>query len=184
MKTSNSPRLLEKYRKDVIPAMEKKFGYKNVMAVPMVEKVVLNVGIGRITKDDKAIEKMQRDLAKLTGQKVTIRKAKKSIAGFKLREGMDVGMAVTLRGARMYDFIDRLVAIALPRSKDFHGIDPKNFDARGNLNLGIREHNIFPEISYESLKDIFGFQVTVTTTAKTKEEGQELLKLLGFPIRA
>lgn len=173
---------MQKYRKEIIPAMQSKFGYKNVMAVPKLEKVVINVGTGRVAKEPKFVERVEEDLIKLSGQKPSIRKAKKSIAGFKLREGMDVGIAVTLRGKRMYDFIDRLISIALPRSRDFHGLNSKSFDKAGNLSIGIKEHNIFPEISYESLKDIFGLEVTVVTTAKSKEEGLELLKLFGFPL--
>jgi large subunit ribosomal protein L5 len=175
--------LLLKYRKDIVPVMKEKFGIKNIMAVPKIEKVVINIGVGRMAKDDKFIEKVERDLGLLSGQKAVLRKAKKSISGFKLREGMDVGVTVTLRGRRMYDFINRLNNIALPRSKDFRGIDTKNFDKKGNLNLGIKEHSIFPEIHYESLKDIFGLQITVVTTARNREEGVELLKLAGFPIK-
>lgn len=175
--------LLNKYRKEVIPAMQKKFGIDNVMAVPRVDKVVINVGIGKMAKDDKFIEKAVRDLGLLSGQKPVFRKAKQSISGFKSRQGMNIGLVVTLRGNRMYDFIDRLIHIALPRSKDFRGIDSKNFDKNGNLNLGIKEHSIFPEIHYESLKDIFGLEITVVTTAKDRERGIELLRLLGFPIK-
>jgi len=175
--------LLEQYRKKIIPAMQKDFGIKNVMAIPRVEKVVINVGIGKMTKDDKFIEKAQRDLALLSGQKPVFRKAKKSISGFKSREGTNIGMVVTLRGKRMYDFIDRLIHVALPRSKDFRGLDIKNFDSNGNLNLGIKEHNIFPEVTYESLKDIFGLEVTVVTSARNREKGIALLKLMGFPLR-
>lgn len=179
------PRLLAKYRKDVIPAMREKFGYKNVMAIPKIEKVVVNVGYGRraVSKDTKAIEKIEQDLAKITGQKPAVRKAKKSISGFKLRQGLDVGFATTLRGRRMYDFIDRLISIALPRSRDFHGLDTKAFDQRGSLSIGIKEQTIFPEVSYESLKDIFSLQVTIATTAESKDEGIELLRLIGFPIK-
>lgn len=182
---SNMPRLLIKYRKEILPAMKAKFGYKNVMAMPKIEKVVVNVGFGRraVAKETKAIEKIERDLSKITGQKTAIRKAKKSISGFKVRQGLDVGMVATLRGRRMYDFIDRLISIALPRSKDFHGLEQKAFDQHGNLNLGIKEQTIFPEVTYESLKDIFSLQVTVATTANSKEEGIELLRLMGFPIK-
>src|SRR3989344_4397458 len=175
--------LLVKYRKEVVPAMQKKFGIDNIMAVPKIQKVVINVGIGKMTKDDKFIEKAQRDLALLSGQKPVFRKAKKSISGFKSREGTNIGMVVTLRGKRMYDFIDRLIHVALPRSKDFRGLDIKNFDSNGNLNLGIKEHNIFPEVTYESLKDIFGLEVTVVTSARNREKGIALLKLMGFPLR-
>ena len=175
--------LLTKYRKEVVPAMQKKFEIDNVMAVPRVSKVVINVGIGKMTKDDKFVEKAQRDIALLSGQKPVFRKAKKSIAGFKSREGTNIGLVATLRGKRMYDFIDRLIHIALPRSKDFRGIDLRNFDKMGNLNLGIKEHSIFPEIHYESLKDVFSLQITVTTTSKSREQGIELLRLIGFPIK-
>ena len=175
-------RLLQKYRKEVVPALQKEFGVKNVMAVPKVEKVVVSTGIGKIVKDEKTVEKIANDLAKLTGQKPVFRKAKKSIASFKVREGVNIGLMVTLRGKRMYDFMDRLVSVALPRSKDFRGIDTKNFDKNGNLNLGIKESSIFPEITYETLKDIFGLEVTVVTTARDKEKGIALLKLMGFPI--
>lgn len=175
--------LLVQYRKEVVPAMQKKFGIDNIMAVPKIEKVVINVGIGKVAKDDKFIEKVVRDLGLLSGQKPVFRKAKKSISGFKSREGMNIGLVVTLRGGRMYDFIDRLIHVALPRSKDFRGIDPKNFDKMGNLNLGIKEHSIFPEIHYESLKDIFGLEITVVTKAKNREQGIDLLKLMGFPIK-
>ncbi len=175
--------LLEQYRKKIVPAMQKDFSIKNVMAVPKVEKVVINVGIGKMVKDDKFIEKAKKDLALLSGQKPVARQAKKSISGFKLRQGVDIGLVVTLRGKRMYDFIDRLIHVALPRSKDFRGIDKKNFDSNGNLNLGIKEHSIFPEITYESLKDIFGLEVTVVTSARNKDMGIALLKLMGFPIK-
>ena len=178
-----SVNLLNKYRKEVVPAMQKKFGIENVMAVPKIDKVVINVGIGKVAKDDKFIEKVVRDLGLLSGQKPVFRKAKQSISGFKSREGMNVGLVVTLRGKRMYDFIDRLINVSLPRSKDFRGIDPKHFDKDGNLNLGLKEHSIFPEIHYESLKDIFGLEITVVTTAKNRERGVELLRLFGFPIK-
>ncbi len=179
------PRLLIKYRKEVAPVMQGKFGYKSIMAVPRIEKVVINVGFGRkaVAKETAAIEKIEKDLAKLTGQKPAVRKAKKSISGFKVRQGMEIGAMVTLHGKRMYDFIDRLVSIALPRSRDFHGLDPKSFDKQGSLSIGIKEHSIFPEITYESLKDIFGLEISVITSAKSQEEGMELLKLMGFPIR-
>ena len=181
----DQPRLLAKFREKIIPAMREKFGYKSVMAVPRIDKVVINVGFGRraVVKETAAIEKIEKDLAKLTGQKPAVRKAKKSIAGFKVRQGMEIGAMITLRGKRMYDFIDRLISIALPRSRDFHGLDPKSFDKQGSLSIGLKEHSIFPEITYESLKDIFGLEISVVTTAKSQEEGMELLKLMGFPIR-
>lgn len=176
-------RLQEKYRKQVAPALQKEFGIANIMAVPRIEKVTVNAGIGRMLKDDKAVEKARRDLALLTGQKPVDRKAKKSISSFKLREGVTVGLSVTLRGKRMYDFLDRFIGIALPLSKDFRGIELKNVDERGNLNYGVKEHNIFPEITYESLKDIFGLQITVVTTARNREQGIALLRHMGFPLK-
>ncbi len=178
-----TPRMLKLYRTKVVPQMMADFKYKTVMAVPKIEKVVVNIGTGRMVKDAKFLEKAEKDLQQLTGQKPSIRKAKKSISGFKLREGTDVGMAVTLRGRRMYDFIDRLVSIALPRTRDFRGLNPSSFDKQGSLNIGIKEHNIFPEIKYETLKDIFGLGLTITTTARSKEEGTALLRLMGFPIK-
>jgi len=182
--SKNTPRLLEKYRKEIIPAMQKEFNIGNVMAVPKIEKVVINTGIGRVAKEDKVVERIANDLAVISGQKPIFKKAKKSISGFKVREGMNIGIIVTLRGKRMYDFVDRLISIALPRSKDFQGIDVKNFDGMGNLNLGIKESSIFPEVNYENLKDIFGLQITVMTNAENREKGIQLLKLMGFPIKS
>ncbi len=176
-------RLREQYKKTVIPALQKEFGIANVMAVPKIQKITLNVGVGRLVKDDKALEKIRRDLALLTGQQPSPRKAKKSISSFKLRQGVVVGYAVTLRGTRMYDFLDRLISMALPMSKDFRGVEVKNFDAQGNLNLGIKEQSIFPEIVYDNLKDIFSLQATITTTAKNREQGIALLRHLGFPLK-
>ena len=177
------PRLLTKYRKEVIPVMREKFDYKNIMQVPKVEKVVLNVGVGKYVKEDKMLEKIEKDLGLLTGQKPVPTVAKKSIASFKIREGMKIGYKVTLRKSKMYDFIDRLIAIAFPRTRDFRGLDPKSFE-KGVFSVGIAEHSIFPEINFESLKDIFGLEVSVVTNAKSKEEAIELLKLIGFPIRS
>lgn len=178
----NIPRLLIKYRKEVIPAMRAKFGYKNVMQVPRLNKTVLNIGVGRHVKDEKMLEKIEKDLALLTGQKPLPTAAKKSIASFKIREGAKIGYKVTLRKSKMYDFIDRLISIALPRTRDFRGIEQKSFEG-GVLNLGIAEHSIFPEIHYESLKDVFSLEVSVVTNAKKKEEAAALLKLMGFPIK-
>ncbi len=178
-----TPRLQAQYRTAVVPALQKAFGIQNRMAVPRIEKVVINTGIGKIVKDDAALERVTRDLALLSGQKPLFRKARKSISSFKIREGMPVGVAVTLRGKRMYDFLDRLISIALPLSKDFRGIDLKNFDQRGNLTLGVKEHTIFPEVTYESLKDIFGLEVTVVTDATNREQGIELFRLMGFPLQ-
>ena len=181
----STPRLLVKYRKEVIPAMLEEFKYPNVMAVPKISKVVVNVGYGKpaLAKETKAIEKMLQAIAKITGQRPATRKAKQSISGFKLRQGLAIGAVVTLRGRRMYDFIDRLIAVALPRSRDFRGLERRSFDREGNLNIGIKEHNIFPEVTYESLKDIFGLEITVVTTARSQAEGMTLLRLMGFPIK-
>ncbi|MBZ9578421.1 50S ribosomal protein L5 [Patescibacteria group bacterium] len=182
-------RLPEKYKKEVIPAMQKKFGYPNIMAVPKIEKVMVNTGFGRLitgkTSDEqkKIYEAILNDLVLITGQKPVLTRAKKSISGFKIRQGMPVGAQGTLRGKRMFDFLERLIHIALPRSRDFRGIDPKSFDREGNLTIAIKEHIAFPEISPEKVKNIFGFEITVVTTAKNKEEGIELLRLLGFPIK-
>lgn len=176
-------RLLTTYTTNVLPALRKEFSIANVMAVPRVTKVTVNTGVGRMHKDSVFLKKVERDLALLTGQKASPRSVKKSVASFKVREGVTVGYAVTLRGKRMWDFLDRLISLALPVSKDFRGIDPKHVDTNGNLNLGIREHSIFPEINVEHIKDIFGLQVTVTTTAGTRERGLALLRGLGFPLR-
>jgi len=169
--------------------MMEKFGYKNKMIVPKIEKVVINTGFGKLvatkTGEDqrKTIESIIEDTSTITGQHATTTKAKQSIAGFKLREGTPVGAKVTLRGKRMYDFLERLIHIVLPRSRDFQGINPASVDERGNLSIGMKEHVFFPEISLEKIRNIFGLEITVTTTAKTREEGLELLRRLGFPIR-
>jgi large subunit ribosomal protein L5 len=176
-------RLQEKYKKEVIPALRKDFGIKNVMAIPRILKVTVNTGVGRIHRDDKALEKVSRELGVLTGQKASVRSAKKSIASFKLREGVTVGYAVTIRGKRMWDFLDRFISLALPLSKDFRGIDVKNVDQHGNLNVGIKEHSIFPEVNLENVKDIFSLQVTVTTSAKNRERGIALFRGIGLPLK-
>jgi large subunit ribosomal protein L5 len=182
--------LKDKYQKEIILEMTKKFGYKNPMAVPGIEKVVINTGFGRLISDQtaenqkKSVDYIFNDLSLICGQYPTKTKAKKSISGFKLREGTPVGGQVTLRRKRMYDFLERLIYIALPRSRDFRGIDPKSVDERGNLTIGIKEHICFPEVSPEKAKSIFGLEITIVTTAKNKEEGLELLRLTGFPIRA
>lgn len=179
----------EKYKKEVIPVMMERFKYKSVMAVPRIEKAVVNIGFGRLmtalTSDEqrKTRDAIKQDLALICGQRPVFGGAKKSIAGFKLRQGMVVGARVTLRKKRMYDFLEKLIRIALPRTRDFRGIDPKSMDEAGNLTIAMKEHIVFPEISPEKAKHILGFEVTVVTTAKTKEEGLELLKLIGFPIR-
>ena len=175
--------LKEKYNKEVIAKLKEKFGAKNAMAVPKILKVSLNSGIGKYLKEKDAIDEIAENLKKISGQKPVFAKSKKSIAGFKVRECQEVGVSVTLRGERMWHFLVRLVASALPRVRDFRGIDPKNVDRDGNLNMALKEQFVFPEIVPEGVKTIFSFQVNVTTSAKTKEEGLELFKLLGFPIK-
>ena len=175
--------LQEKYNKDVVPALREKFGYKNIMAVPRIEKVVVGAGVGRF-REEKQLDEIQKYLMLITGQKAARRGARQAIASFKTRRGMVVGYQITLRGKRMYDFLSRLVRIALPRTRDFRGIELKSFDQRGNLTIGIKEHIVFPEMIGEDYRFLFGFEVTVVTTAKKKEEGAELLRLIGFPIKA
>ncbi|MDI6716495.1 MAG: 50S ribosomal protein L5 [Actinomycetota bacterium] len=177
------PRLKETYLKEVVPAMMKEFGYKNTMQVPKVEKVVLNMGVGEATQNAKALDGAIADLTVISGQKPIIRKAKKSIAGFKLRANMPIGVKVTLRGDRMYEFLDRLLSTALPRIRDFRGLSPKSFDGRGNYSFGVNEQLIFPEIDYDKIDKIRGMDITIVTTAKTDEEGRALLKHIGFPLR-
>ncbi|KKU93458.1 MAG: 50S ribosomal protein L5 [Parcubacteria group bacterium GW2011_GWA2_50_10] len=189
VRSRNMRTMREKYAKDVVPAMIKKFGYKSVMAVPRPEKVVLNTGFGKLiaarTEDEqrKTLEAIGKDMSDIAGQRISLTRAKRSIAGFKIREGMPVGAKVTLRGARMYEFLDRLIHVVLPRSRDFRGLPVSSVDEKGNMAVGIREHIFFSEISPEKVKDIFGLQVTIATTAKSKEKGLELFRLLGFPIR-
>lgn len=175
-------RLKEKYQKEIVGAMQKEFGYKNAAQTPAITKVILNSGVGKYVKDEKMVELIEKGMALIAGQKTVRTKAKKSIAGFKTRQGMDVGIKATLRGDRMYHFIDRLVSIALPRTRDFHGIDLKNIDQNGNLTLGIKEDIVFPETSHEKAGHIFGFQVTIVTNAG-KKEGERLLVLFGFPLK-
>ena len=183
-------RLKEKYVKEVIPAMMEKFGYRNRMSVPKIEKIVLNTGIGRLivgktSEEQKRIyEDLLQDISLIAGQRPVLTKAKKSISGFKIREGLPIGVRVTLRKKKMEDFLERLIHIALPRTRDFRGIDPKSFDRGGNLTIAIKEHIIFPEISPEKARNIFGFEITVVTTAKKRDEGLELLRLIGLPIKA
>ena len=177
------PRMLEHYRKDVVPKLQKEFGYRNVHQVPKLEKIVVNMGIGEATQNAKLIEKAAEELAVITGQKPVIRKARKSIANFKLRQGQAIGCTVTLRGHRMYEFYDRLVSVSLPRVRDFKGVSPKAFDGRGNYSLGIREQIIFPEVEYDKVEKITGLNVTVCTTARNDAEGKALLTHLGMPFR-
>jgi len=176
-------RIQEKYKKEVIPAMRKEFGYKNIMSVPKLIKAVVNTGTGRVAKDEKMLAVIERDLTMLTGQKPLPTLAKKSIASFKIREGMPIGYKITLRGKRLYDFVDRLISIALPRTRDFRGISKKAFSEGGVLNLGISEQAIFPEIHYETLKDVFPLQVSIVSTASNQNETLALFRSLGFPIQ-
>jgi large subunit ribosomal protein L5 len=177
-------RLRDKYRADVVPALTKEFGYKNVMAVPKVTKVVVNMGLGEATSNAKVIDTGAEELGKITGQKAAVRKAKKSIAQFKVRQGQPIGAMVTLRGDRMYEFLDRLMNIALPRVRDFRGVSPKGFDGRGNYTLGLKDQLIFLEIDYLKVDKGRGMNVSVVTTAKTDEEARKLLQFMGMPFRA
>ncbi len=174
-------RLKDTYIKEIAPALQKKFSYKSVMQIPKLDKVVINVGCGDAKDNEKIIEAVTSDIRQITGQQPIICKAKKSVANFKLREGMNVGMKVTLRGERMYEFVDRLFNVALPRVRDFRGISPDSFDGRGNYALGIKEQLIFPEIDYDKIDAIRGMDIIFVTTAKTDEEGRELLRALGAP---
>lgn len=178
-----TPRMKQHYDEVVRPAMIEKFGYKNPMEVPVIEKVVLNMGVGEATADRKKVDTAAADLALIAGQKPVITKSRLAIAGFKLRENMPVGAKVTLRRQRMYEFVDRLVTIALPRVRDFRGLNPKSFDGRGNFALGIKEHIVFPEINYDKTEASWGMDVIVCTTAKTDDEARTLLKLFNFPFR-
>ncbi|MGB9663532.1 MAG: 50S ribosomal protein L5 [Ignavibacteria bacterium] len=178
-----TPRLFEMYRQEIIPLLMKQFNYKNIMQVPKLHKITLNIGVGKATQDPKLLEDAVKDLEMIAGQKPAIRKAKKAISNFKLRQGMAIGCMVTLRGARMYEFLDRLINIALPRVRDFRGVSDKSFDGRGNYTLGIKEHIIFPEINVDKVNRIYGMDITIVTTAKTDAEAYELLKAFGFPFR-
>jgi large subunit ribosomal protein L5 len=176
-------RLKDRYREEVAPALQERFGIQNPMRIPKLEKIVVNMGVGEAAANSRALDGAMEDLAKITGQKAQLRRARKSIAGFKIRDGMPVGARVTLRGERMWEFLDRLVSIALPRVRDFRGISPNSFDGRGNFALGLREQLIFPEISYDSIDATRGMDVAMVTTAETDEEARELLRLLGMPFR-
>ena len=178
-----TPRLKEKYAQEIIPAMMKDFSYGNIMEVPKIQKIVLNVGLGEAIQNIKLLEAAQKELAAITGQKAVVCKAKKSIATFKLRKGMPIGCKVTLRGASMYEFLDRLISIALPRIRDFRGISGKSFDGRGNYALGLREQFIFPEIDYDKVEMVHGLDVIICTSAKTDKESKALLRHFGIPFR-
>jgi len=176
-------RMKDKYGKEVVPALRKEFGYKNVMAVPRITKVVVNMGLGEGTQNAKIVDTGAEELGKITGQRATIRRATKSISQFKLRKGLPIGAMVTLRGERMYEFLDRLISVALPRVRDFRGVSPKGFDGRGNFTMGLRDQLMFPEIDYLKVDKARGMNVSVVTTAKTNEEARRLLQLMGMPFR-
>jgi large subunit ribosomal protein L5 len=177
------PRLKELYQEQLVPTLQKELGYRNVMQVPRLEKIVVNVGLGEALQNAKALDAAVEDVATITGQRPIVTRARKSIASFKLREGNPVGVKVTLRGNRMWDFLDRLCNVALPRQRDFRGISPDSFDGRGNYSLGLREQLIFPEIDYDKIDKIRGFEVTIVTTAQNDEEGYHLLRQLGLPFK-
>ena len=181
MADTYTPRMRKQYDDVIVKAMTEKFGYKNRMEVPKIEKIVLNMGVGEATQDKKKVEAAAAEMEAIAGQKPVVTKAKKSIAQFKLREGMPIGCKVTLRRERMYEFLDRLITIALPRVRDFRGLNPKSFDGRGNYAMGLKEQIVFPEINYDRIDKVRGMDVIVTTTAKTDEEARELLRLFGFP---
>jgi len=176
-----TPRLRKQYDETIIAAMTEKFGYKNAMEVPKIEKITINMGVGEGTQDKKKVTIAAAEMELISGQKPVITKAKKSVAQFKLREGMAIGCKVTLRRERMYEFLDRLITIAMPRIRDFRGLNPKSFDGRGNYAMGLKEQIIFPEISYDQIEKVRGMDIIVTTTAKTDDEARELLRLFGFP---
>ena len=176
-------RLRDKYQTEVVPALKKEFGYKNVMAIPKVTKVVVNMGVGEATSNAKIMDAATDELSKITGQKAAVRRATKSIAQFKVRQGQAIGAMVTLRGERMWDFLDRLMSIALPRVRDFKGVSPKGFDGRGNYTLGLRDQLLFPEIDYMKVDKARGMNVSVVTTARTDEEARKLLQFMGMPFR-
>jgi len=181
MADTYTPRMKQRYDDVIVKAMTEKFGYKNRMEVPKIEKIVLNMGVGEATQDKKKVEAAAAEMEAIAGQKPVITKAKKSIAQFKLREGMPIGCKVTLRRERMYEFLDRLITIALPRVRDFRGLNAKSFDGRGNYAMGLKEQIVFPEINYDRIEKVRGMDVIVTTTAKSDDEARELLRLFGFP---
>ncbi len=178
-----STRLRDKYQNDVVPALLEEFNFKNVMMVPAIKKIVLNIGVGEAIDNSRALDAAVNDLTIITGQKPVVTRAKKSVANFKLREGRAIGVKVTLRGERMWALLDRLISVALPRTRDFRGVNPDAFDGRGNYTLGLREQLIFPEIEFDKIDKVRGMEITVVTSAQNDEEGRRLLKLLGFPFR-
>src|ERR671915_643092 len=177
------PRLKQRFREELLARLQEELGYANAMAASRLEKVVVNMGVGEASREAKLLDAAIEDLSTITGQKPAVTKAKKSIAGFKLREGMTIGCKVTLRGSRMWEFVDRLLSVALPRIRDFRGLDPEAFDGRGNYTIGVTEQLIFPEIDYDKVDAVRGMDITIVTTAKTDEEGRALLRALGFPFR-
>lgn len=178
---SYSPRLKKQYREEIIPALTEKFGYKTIMRVPKLQKIVISQGLGDAVADKKIIDNAIQDLSRIAGQKAVATISKKDVSNFKLRKGMPIGTKVTLRGDKMYDFLDRFIAVALPRTRDFRGVNPKGFDGRGNLNLGVKEHIIFPEIDIDKVSKILGMDITFVTSAESDEEGKALLDAFGFP---
>jgi len=184
MADTYTPRMKAKFDAEIAAAMQAKFGYKNAMEIPKLDKITLNMGVGEASQDKKKVQTAAAEMELIAGQKPVITKAKKSIAQFKLREGMPIGCKVTLRRERMYEFLDRLITIAMPRIRDFRGLNPKSFDGRGNYAMGLKEQIIFPEISYDQIEKVRGLDIIVTTTAKTDEEARELLRLFGFPFPA
>jgi large subunit ribosomal protein L5 len=181
MAKQSLPRLRERYEREIVPALMQEFKFGNVMRVPRVKKVVLNIGLGEATQNPKALESAEKDLATISGQHPVVTRSKRSIAAFKLRTGMPIGMMVTLRDRRMYEFLDRLVSVVLPRIRDFHGVAPTSFDGRGNYSLGFKDQLMFPEIDYDKVEKPRGFQITIVTTARSDEEGRRLLELMGMP---
>jgi large subunit ribosomal protein L5 len=177
-------RLHDRYRQEIVPTLVREFSYTSPMAAPRLDKIVINVGLGEAIQNSKALDAASTDVATITGQKPVITKAKKSIAAFKVRAGMSIGVMVTLRGERMYEFLDRLISVALPRVRDFQGVSPDSFDGRGNYNIGLREQLIFPEIEYDRIDKLRGLQVTIATTARNDEEARRLLQLMGMPFRS
>ena len=182
--TTTIPRLKAKYRETIVPALQEEFSYGNVMQIPGLTKIVVNMGVGEAARDSKIIEGAIRDLTAITGQKPAVTKARKSIAQFKLREGQPIGCHVTLRGDRMWEFLDRLLSVALPRIRDFRGLSPKQFDGNGNYTFGLQEQSVFHEINQDKIDRVRGFDITVVTTAKTDDEGRSLLRQIGFPFQA
>jgi len=180
---ATTPRLQEKYQTEVVPALRKEFGYTNIMQVPGLDKVVINIGMGEAIADAKRMDNAVRDIGDITGQRPVVTKAKRSVAAFKLRQGMPIGCMVTLRGRRMYDFLDKVINVALPRLRDFQGVSADAFDGRGNYTLGLREQLVFPEIDYDKVDKVRGMEITIVTSARTDEEGRRLLGLLGMPFK-